>query len=93
MKRLCAWCGAALDPTQTTSSPGRLTHGLCASCRAQFFPSSKEPDSAGNVDAAEPGEHNGKVSEAGAPDVTVTEAGNWGSPPDKTSTPTKTNGV
>jgi len=33
MRRICAWCGAALDPRSATAD-GPISHGICASCLA-----------------------------------------------------------
>ena len=36
MKRICAWCGHELP---SEGRPGSaVTHGVCPSCRATFFP-------------------------------------------------------
>ena len=38
MKRLCAWCGIALDPTSSSSScDAVITHGICGPCANKMF--------------------------------------------------------
>jgi PAS domain-containing protein len=37
LRRICAWCGAALDsPSQTVEADAPVTHGICASCLARL---------------------------------------------------------
>jgi hypothetical protein len=36
MKRICAWCGLAMDSTQPPEM-AQVTHGVCPACRHLFF--------------------------------------------------------
>lgn len=40
MKRICAWCGRALDSSDRREDVPQ-THGLCPDCRRQHFASSR----------------------------------------------------
>jgi hypothetical protein len=40
MKRICAWCGKALDDMDSPATP-HVTHGLCEGCRQAVFSSTK----------------------------------------------------
>lgn len=40
MKRVCAWCGRALDQPERREDV-QVTHGVCQDCRSKFFASSK----------------------------------------------------
>ena len=40
MKRVCAWCGRALDQPERREDV-QVTHGVCQDCRSRFFASSK----------------------------------------------------
>ena len=40
MKRVCAWCGRALDQPKRREDL-RVTHGVCQDCRSRFFASRK----------------------------------------------------
>jgi hypothetical protein len=41
MKRVCAWCGRDLDPSERHSGT-QVTHGLCHGCRSRFFALAKQ---------------------------------------------------
>ena len=64
MKRMCAWCGLALDPSER-SDELQVTRGLCQVCRRRFFasPRPKEADSRKNED-----------EDSGGPEDTCTDA-------------------
>jgi hypothetical protein len=36
MKRICAWCGLALDESDSQETL-EVTHGVCRDCRRRFF--------------------------------------------------------
>lgn len=40
MKRVCAWCGRALEKPERQDDV-QVTHGVCQDCRSRFFASSK----------------------------------------------------
>lgn len=40
MKRVCAWCGGEMDPSDGRQGL-KVTHGVCPSCRGKFFASAK----------------------------------------------------
>ena len=50
MKKICAWCGAVLDPGD--GSDNRVSHGICPACVDKHFPKPVE-DTQKIVDANE----------------------------------------
>lgn len=40
MKRMCAWCGRALDLSESCKDVP-MTHGLCPDCRREHFASAR----------------------------------------------------
>jgi hypothetical protein len=40
MKVICAWCGRELGHLEV-GQDAQLTHGVCRTCRARFFPAGK----------------------------------------------------
>jgi hypothetical protein len=51
MKRVCAWCGQDLDPSQRREECA-VTHSVCPVCRRKFFPSTTDgQEAASRADA------------------------------------------
>ena len=38
MKKICAWCGAVLDPGDENNPDTLVSHGICKDCRDEYFP-------------------------------------------------------
>jgi hypothetical protein len=66
MKRVCAWCGWELNPSEARDEE-QVTHGLCADCRSKFFASAKAkkaPSAPGREGVGDaPGMADGEVTE------------------------------
>lgn len=53
MKRVCAWCGEALDNKQLLATVD-ITHGVCPSCRHEFFATKKKDNPTAREPSASP---------------------------------------
>ena len=72
MKRMCAWCGLALDRSER-SEHSQVTHGVCQVCRRRFFASPKAKEADSRSTKEEDGDGSGKAAELGPGTPTPTE--------------------
>ena len=64
MKRMCAWCGLALDPSERREDL-QVSHGVCKVCRRRFFASAKAKEADSRSTKEEDGYGSGKAVELG----------------------------
>ena len=61
MKRVCAWCGRALEQLGRRDEV-QVTHGVCQDCRSRFFASSKATKAGKSEDVGDHSPSAGPVS-------------------------------
>jgi hypothetical protein len=72
MKRMCAWCGLALDPSERREHL-QVTHGVCKACRRRFFASPKAKEADSRSTKEEDGDGSGYAAELGPGTPTTAE--------------------